>query len=229
MSPPLNGPLEQHRFPERLTARVVSPGARPQVHGYDVEHDLARHYGLSDLVLLSLVGELPTDQARAAFDVAVLFAAPVSVAHASTHAAVVARLCGSPPSAIIGAAAIGLAEQARALLAEHGELLAWLDEGRGELPQRFTATSDAEREAVHRLRAALPVGFDVPALAGSPTRDAAVLGVLHAVGVRRAEQLAVALVAARLTTTMAEALAERPTNFGRYPANLPTYRYQEEP
>ena len=106
------GPLEgSAAFPERLTARVVTPGERPRVHGYDVEGDLARHYQPSDLLFLMLKGELPPPAASRAFAVASMFLTPVSVAHASTHAAVVGRLCGATPRSSFGVAAIGAAEQ----------------------------------------------------------------------------------------------------------------------
>jgi hypothetical protein len=53
------GPLEDAPFPEKLNARVVTPGANPRVHGYDVEGDLAAHYTSSETMLLCLTGELP--------------------------------------------------------------------------------------------------------------------------------------------------------------------------
>ena len=108
--PELDGPLESGAvFPARLTARVVTAGARPSVHGYDVEGDLARHYQASDLLFLTLMGELPSAAISRAFSVALMFLGPVSVAHASTHAAVVGRLCGTPTSSVFGVAAIGAA------------------------------------------------------------------------------------------------------------------------
>ena len=95
----LDGPLDSGAsFPARLTARVVTPGERPRVHGYDVEGDLALHYQPTDLLFLLLMGELPTPAVSRAFSVVLMFLAPVSVAHASTHAAVVGRLCGAPAS-----------------------------------------------------------------------------------------------------------------------------------
>ncbi|HEX6764634.1 MAG TPA: hypothetical protein VF103_04130, partial [Polyangiaceae bacterium] len=55
-----SGPLEKAPFPAQLTARVMTPGKNPRLHGYDVEGDLAAHYTTSELVLLSLTGELPS-------------------------------------------------------------------------------------------------------------------------------------------------------------------------
>ena len=115
----LHGPLETETFPERLSARVVEPGPSPRVHGYDVEADLARYYRASDLTLLSLTGELPSPGASAAFEVACMFLAPISVAEAPVHAAVLARLCAAPSSSIAAVAAIALSQQARALVVEH--------------------------------------------------------------------------------------------------------------
>jgi hypothetical protein len=227
-NPTLEGPLESGSFPETLTARVVTPGERPRIHGYDVEGDLARHYGPTDVLLLSLTGELPSPAAAAALRVALTFAAPVSVAHASTHAAVLARLCGSTVSSIIGVTAIALAEQARVVLDEHRALLAWLVAPTSELPLEHRARNAADSESVHRLRDALEhTGLSVPNLALGPARDAAILLVLAACGLRRREQLEGALVTARLPGAFAEAMAERVVDFAHYPINLPRYRYEE--
>jgi len=69
------GPLEEASFPEQLSARVVTPGANPRLHGYDVEGDLARHYQPSDLLFLLLIGELPAAPVSRAFSVALMFLA----------------------------------------------------------------------------------------------------------------------------------------------------------
>lgn len=225
----LEGPLEgSASFPAHLTGRVVTPGERPRVHGYDVEEDLARHYQPSDLLFLMLMGELPAGPVSRAFSVALMFLAPVSVAHASTHAAVVGRLCGAPASSMFGVAAIGAAEHARSLLDEHGELFAWLRSQGGPLPERFRARGEADVATVQRLMAALePTGLSVPALAEGPSRDAALLMVLFTVGFECRERLEAAILLARLPSGIAEALAERPTNFGNYPINLPRFTYTE--
>ena len=228
-TPELDGPLESGAaFPARLTARVVTPGERPRVHGYDVEGDLARHYQPSDLLFLMLMGELPSAPASRAFAVALMFLTPVSVAHASTHAAVVGRLCGTPAGSGFGVAAIGAAEHARSLLDEHAELFPWLRAQRGPLPERFRAQTEADSAAVERLARALePTELAVPGLAERPSREAALLMVLFAVGFKRRERLEAAIMLARLPSGIAEALAERPTNFGNYPINLPRYAYTE--
>lgn len=224
----LSGPLESGQFPDKLTARVITPGARPRVHGYDVETDLARHYGATELVLLSLTGELPAEPARVAFEVAWLFLAPVSVAHAGPHATVLSRLCGATASSTLGVAAIGLAEQARALVTDHAELLRWLKSQTQALPARYQCQEPEELASVERLRRALAdTGLVVRALEQSPTRDAALLSVLFACGLRRPEQLQTVIVLARLPSALAEGFAERATNFANYPINLPAFAYQE--
>lgn len=223
-----SGPLESTPFPEELTARVVTPGREPRVHGYDVESDLARHYGAAHLVLLSLTGELPEEPARAASEVAWLFLAPLSVAHAASHASVLSRLCGATTASTVGVAAIGLAEQARAQLVEHGELLRCLQSERPTLPERYQSHDTAERAAVERLRQALAgTGLAVPALQQSPTLDAALLSVLFGCGLRRPEQLEAFIVLSRLPCALAEGFAERAANFAAYPINLPAFVYEE--
>ncbi|HVR20326.1 MAG TPA: hypothetical protein VMS65_11535 [Polyangiaceae bacterium] len=222
------GPIEEASFPEQISARVVTPGANPRLHGFDVEGDLAAHYTGSELTLLSLTGELPSEEALAMFEVASAFLAPVSVAHASTHAAVLARLCGATTSTTIGTAAIGLAEQARALLDQHEDLLRWLRKPTDGLPEPFRAIDPEDAASVDRLRTLLSKrGLTVPSLDRGPTRTAALLMLLHAAGIRRRERIEVAIVLSRMPTVIAEALAERPTNFGNYPMNLPRFSYEE--
>ena len=226
----LCGPLETETFPERLTARVVEPGPSPRVHGYDVEADLARYYRASELTLLSLTGELPSPGASAAFEVACMFLAPISVAEAPVHAAVLARLCAAPSSSIAAVAAIALSQQARALVAEHEPLIAWLQTGEGELPARFRTKDEQEAESVARLgRALLAREFAHPTLSQQPTRLAALISVLFACGLRQPAQLEAVILLARLPSTLAEGLAEKPTNFSGYPINLPAYVYEEAP
>jgi hypothetical protein len=229
-APALVGPLESGKFPDQLRARVVSPGERPRLHGYDVESDLARYYGPADLTFLALTGELPTPAAAAALGVAMAFLAPVSVAHASAHAAVLSRLCGAPTRSSVGVAAIGLAEQARVEVAAHRPFLAWLAEPTRPLPAEYAAESPADDAALERLRAALVEhAVHLPVLDASLTRGAALFAVLAHAGIRRPEQLEALLVLARLPAVIAEALAEKPTNFGNYPINLPAFAYEESP
>lgn len=226
----LTGPLETETFPERLTARVVAPGPAPRVYGYDVEADLARYYRASDLSLLSLTGELPSPEASAAFEVACMFLAPISVAEAPVHAAVLARLCAAPSSSVLAVAAIALSEQARSLLVEHEPLLAWLHSGQGDLPTRFRTNDKEELESVARFERALHVReFAHPVLSQRPTRFAALIAVLFACGLQRPAQLEAVILLARLPSTLAEGLAEQPTNFSGYPINLPEYVYEETP
>lgn len=226
----LSGPLETGKFPDRLRARVVTPGEQPRLHGYDVEGDLARHYQPADLTFLALTGELPTPEGSAALGVAMAFLAPVSVAHASAHAAVLSRLCGAPTRSSVGVAAIGLAEQARVEVTAHRPFLAWLADPSHPMPSAFASESPAADASVARLREALAAhAVHLPLLDHSISRAAALFAVLVYAGIRRAEQLEALLVMARLPAAVAEALAEKPTNFGNYPINLPAFVYEESP
>jgi hypothetical protein len=226
--PALSGPLESGKFPERLRARVVTPGERPCLHGYDVESDLARYYQPVDLTFLALTGELPTPEAAAALGVVMAFLAPVSVAQASAHAAVLSRLCGAPTRSSVGVAAIGLAEQAHVEVATHGPFLAWLAASHVPIPPEFTAQSPADDAALERLRGALAEReLSLPVLDLPLSRAAALFAVLVHAGVRRTDQLEALLVLARLPAVIAEALAETPANFGNYPINLPAFAYEE--
>ncbi len=224
------GPFDEVPWPTQLLARVVTPGPSPRVHGYDVESDLARHHRFVDVVLLSLVGELPSAAEGAAFDVALTFLAPLAVTEAPTHAAVLARTCAGKTSSIVATAAIGLGELARHTLEAHASFLTFLEGGaRGPLPEEAQAIGDDDRASTARLRLVIAkASLTVPGLEADVGRVAGLLAVLHACGIRRAEQLEVALTLARLTTTTAEALAAKPAGFREYPLGLPPFRYEED-
>jgi len=226
----LEGPLDAAPFPETLSAHVVTPGPRPRLHGYDVEADLACHYTPTDVLFLTLTGELPAPELSAALGIAFAFLAPVSVAHASVHAAVLARTCGTTSSSTIGVAAIALAEQARVLLDEHAAWLAWLAAPNDAFPALYRAADASDAAASARLREALAVvGFRAPWLSEKPTRSAALLGVLFTCGLTERASLEAAVVTARLPTAVAEAMAVKVADFNQYPTNLPRYSYQELP
>ena len=224
----LEGPLDVAPFPDRLSARVITPGARPRLHGYDVEGDLAQHYDATDLLILSLTGELPSPRTSAGARIALTFLAPISVAHASVHASALARLCGTASVATVGVAAIALAEQVRVLLDEHSALFAWLASTDGPLPGQYLATDPEDRASTARLRGALALtGLSFPELDAVPKRDAALLIVLFRCGIKERAQLETAIVTARLPSTLAEAMAVKVTDFDHYPANLPRYLYRD--
>ena len=209
-------PFDSVEWPQKLKARVVTPGALPRIHGYDAEGDLALHYRFSDTVLLALTGELPDDRTGRAFEVAMQYLAPTSVAEPPAHCGVLARLCGARTSGVLGATAVAAAEQAQFLV-----------EG-GEPPANHLAADEADRAAVSRLTAALArTGFSCPALGAELSRDAALLALLHACGLKTAEQKQAAIAIARLPCALAEAFAVSPTAFKEYPMNLPPFEYEE--
>jgi hypothetical protein len=222
------GPVEQHPWPEELRGNVVTPGARSRMHGYDVEGDLAKHYRFSDVVLLALTGELPSDEQSIAFDTAMTFLAPLSVAEAPTHAAVLASITGSRSSAILGVSAIALAERARTLVADSTPLLQWLAAPGGTLDARFRDDAPGERESVQRLRDALARrGVRIAALDASLSREAALVATLWFAGLTRPEQMEAALVTASLPGVVAEAPFHKVASFREYPMQLPPFRYED--
>jgi hypothetical protein len=114
MTSPFDG-----EWPEQLTARVVDPGPPVRIHGYAVADDLARHRSVSDVTYLALTGELPSEEQSRVFARTMVVLSAITVAEAPAHAAVLARICDGTTSAIIGTAAIVLAEQARWSVAEY--------------------------------------------------------------------------------------------------------------
>ncbi len=225
---PRSGPMEEVPWPEKLTARVVTPGARPRLHGYDVEGDLARHYSFAETVLLAFTGEPPDEARGRAFETALIFLSPISIAEAPTHAAAIARLAGSGASGVLATGAIGLAEQARFIVEDHEELLQVLRDPMRVLPDRYKARSDRDRETIQRLRSALPSSLRVPLLDADPAPMPALLGVLFACGLTRPEWLETAMVIARLAALFSEAFAMKPGRLEEYPMDLPSFRFSEE-
>jgi hypothetical protein len=229
---PSDGPIDGNTWPSQLTGRVVDPGPPARIHGYEVEADLAPNYRFTDLLRLALAGELPCDAESRAFDLALQLLAPIDVTCAPAHAGVLARICGARSSATIGVAALALAEEARALVAEHAALLSWLDvwssASPAAFPAAFVATSVEDVRAAAGLHAAVgETGLAVPALAASPTRTAGLLAIVHACGLRRAEQIEAVLVLARLPCVLGEAFAASAGAFQSYPMRLPPFRHDE--
>ncbi len=223
-----DGPIEQYPWPDKLTARAIAPGADPRVYGYSVENDLARHYRFTDLVLLSLTGELPTDAQSAAFDVALQFLAPLSIAEAPTHAAVLARVCGARVSGINAVAAVALAERARAFAERHASLLDWLPTRAGDPPEPYLATTEADHAATQALQRALAVrGVSDAAPPESLNRAASLITVLYAAGLTQTAQIETALVLASLAPSVGEAMQHAVASFREYPMQLPRFEYED--
>jgi citrate synthase len=220
------GPIETYPWPKELRGNVTTPGHQPRIHGYDVEEDLARNYRYCDVVLLALTGELPSEEQSIAFDTALMFLAPVSVAEAPTHVAVLAHITGSRSSAILGVSAIALAERARFIVAESAPLLEWL--AAPGPPFRGAATGNDDLEAVERLRAALRArNVRIDALSQRLSRQEAVVATLWFAGLTRPDQLEAALVLASLPAVAAEARFHPVASFREYPMQLPPYHYED--
>ena len=225
-----NGPIEDRPSPAEIEARVITPGPNPHVCGVNVEADLAIHYRFHELVQTALTGAPPDEAKGRAFDIALQFLAPLAITEAPTHAAVLARLLGAQTSSIVAVASIALAERARHLLAEHGDLLAWLETAEGQPPPRYRADSAEDRDCLNRLRRALAsAGVEVPGLVHGLRRWPALLVTLHFAGLRRSDEMETAVVMAGLATTVAEALSHSPHELAHYPMNLPAFIYEESP
>jgi hypothetical protein len=229
-----DGPVESYPWPTTLEACVITPGEEPRVHGYCVESDLAIHYSFTEVVLLTLTGELPTEKQAAAFDVALTFLAPLSAAHAPTHAGILARICGARFSSISAIAALTLAERSRTTLDVNAALLEWLDRASTSSveapPASALATSESERSRVSRLRKALGQrGVEIRAL--DPSNDLgpmpALLAALHFAGFTHREQFEAVLVVASFASAIAEARPRAVASFREYPMNVPRFVYEE--
>ncbi|HSO32539.1 MAG TPA: hypothetical protein VLT33_08485 [Labilithrix sp.] len=222
------GPIDSRTWPQQLDGHAVSVSDH-RLFGYDVERDLAAFYRFSDVLFLSLVGELPDDARSRAFEIALCFTMPVSVAHAAVHAAALARLCGARPSGVLSAGGLVLGEEATAAVSAANDALAAQETSGADLPPGLRASSDAERASVARLAALLDGVLEVPALRAGPSRDVALLAVFRSCGVTSAFSLACLVALARLPSAVAEASRVRPGDFPTYPLDTPHFEYVAPP
>ncbi len=204
-----------------LAAFVVTPdGSR--AFGYDVLRDLARGYSFAELVLLSLTGALPDEDAGATFEAALFALAAPTIAEASVHAARLAQMTGATTSGIQAVAGVAGPERARDLVARHVPLLEWLNAGaHGDPPEASRAQDDASARALGELLPDPALTARVQGLA----LHAAALCALHHVGLVDASLLERAVHFAALPLTLAEATAAPARDLSGYPLNLPEYRY----
>ena len=209
-----------------LAAHVVPPdGAR--AFGYDVLGDLARSYSFAELILLSLTGALPDEDAGATFTAALFALATPTIAEASVHATRLAQMTGATTSGLQAVAGVAGPERARDLVARHADLLSWLDAGApGDPPE---PTRAAPEDARPRALAALLPDPDLAARVASLDLHAGALTALHAVGLTSPDLLERAVHLASLPLTIAEAVAARPRRFEGYPLNLPEFEYVVDP
>jgi hypothetical protein len=210
-----------------LAAHVVTPdGAR--AFGFDVLGDLARSYSFAELVLLSLTGALPDDDAGATFEAALFALATPTIAEASVHATRLARMTGATTSGLQAVAGVAGPERARDLVARHADLLAWLDAGAPGDPPEHARSGAGGARAARDLAALLP-DPDLAARVASLTLHAGALTALHAVGLTTPDLLERAVHFAALPLTLAEAAAAPPRRLDDYPLNLPEFRYVVDP
>jgi hypothetical protein len=223
------GPIEDGHWAGQLRAHVVDPGPPPRLHGYDLWHDLAKSYGLAEIVLTALLGEAP-DRARGrAFEVALVLAMPGSLAEAPAHAAAIARMLSAPPPSIAAMAAVVLAEQAQALIEAHDDWIAWLERGEGDPPATGLARDDGDRESLAVVRTLVDPSV-APVLARvEPSTSATIVTLLFASGLRTRPAMIAALVCARLPGTVAEAEHHTRAGLRSYPMQLPPFDYREDP
>jgi len=193
-----------------------------------VQQDLAEYYSLAEVQLLALTGEPPSTETGRAFEVALIFLTPTTVAEAPVHAAGLARLCGSPTAGTLSTGAMTLVQQAAHELEHLDSLQAWLAQARGDLPKRFISEDAAETRAVERFRRALPKDTASHRIfLHRPLLMAAIAAVLIGCGLTRPDQLTTVWLTARLPGMSAETFHVMPGSFEHYPMHLPPYRYEE--
>jgi hypothetical protein len=227
------GILDRVSFPDHLSAAVVEPTPDPRIHGYAVQAELGRAVGFLDVAWLALTGELPTTRDSDALSRALTWLAPVHVGDGPTHAAVLAKVAGSPEESVPAIAAVALGQHVARELADLAEFFAWLPVRSAPVPAgvREPAATPAQREVWRRLCADMSTWFgaehafdsEVP-LQRVPTAYA----LLHLLGVRDLPRLLALASVARLPVILAEAACTGSGSVMRYPTKTPRYLYVEE-
>jgi hypothetical protein len=218
------GPIDDFTWSDTYPARVLSPNGR-ELHGYDVEADLASNYSFSEVILTALTGVPPEPAIGVAFGRVLTFLSVIAPGEAPIHTAGLSRLIGTQPGATVATACLGLTERASSIIAAHKPLLDWLDCPTTPYPRSQDA-DEHDRESLERLRAALaPTNVLPEVFDHDPTRTEAILGVLHACGIRRTEQLITVWTLGALASAMAETLAVTTLDFPAYPLKLPDFDY----
>jgi hypothetical protein len=222
-----HGPIDDGDWPTQLTANVVEPGDELHIEGYAAEGDLALNYRFSEIVFLLLGRELPDERRARAFDLALSFLLPATVAEGAIHATCLARLCGATSTGTLGVAAVALGEQARFELERHAELFRWLEQPKEPLPAEFSSNLAADVASVARLSHALSeIGFEPAVPLAGLTRQAALFALLHCLGLGQPADIEIAWTLARLPVAFAEARAVTPGALRTYPMNTPRFRYE---
>jgi hypothetical protein len=218
-------PIDDFEAPEQLSARVVTPGPRPRLHGYDVQDDLVRSYDFAEIVFTALVGRPPLRHEGRALNVLLGFLLPISVAEAPAHGAVLARICGARSQRVTAAAAVTLCEQARFELDRSAPLLEWLAGDRsGPPPGAREAIDPQEHAAVAALHERLrEAGLPAPCEGAPLSLHGAILAGLFACGLTHAWQLEVLWCLCRLPAATAEAMTFTAGSFAEYPIRRPAF------
>jgi hypothetical protein len=138
---------------------------------------------------------------------------------------VLGRLCGATLASSVGAGVIVLADQAREIVHQHAELVAWLAAPTTETPA--CARGDAGPWLATLRDALASVGVACTAIRTDMSRPAAQIALLFSAGFRTTEHLEAAIVTSRLPGLLAEALVTGPQDLGTYPVKLPPFHYVE--
>ncbi len=195
------------KWPLKLPARIIEPGKEPRIQGYDVNEDLARHYGFAEVMILALTGELPSREESLLFERLLVLLSPANPGSAPTHAASVSRLCGASDAAIIATTAGLLAESVTLAEVSH---LGWEENSLKHALSRIMRDS----------------GFE-PSWNDDDSLAELISTVLTACGLTLDWQRTTALTLAALPAAIAEASSWVRGDFKSYPMNLPAFRYEE--
>jgi hypothetical protein len=219
------GPVDDFVAAVTYAARVCSEDGQT-LHGYDIEVDLAENYSFAEIILTALTGSPPEVNVGRAFERVLASLAVIPPGEIPAHAGGLSRLMGANPGAVTATVCVALSERAHRIVNEHQALLTWLDRPRGD-PPRQRPTEQDERTSVGWLKAGFEPASVPEILLHDPTRPAALLGALHACGLRGSEQFVMVFVLAGMLTTLPEAMSVKPLDLRSYPLHIPEFEYRK--
>lgn len=226
------GILDTVSFPNKITGYVVAPDNDPRIHGFAVQADLGFTCGFTQVIWLSLTGELPTVEEVEIFNRALVWLTPMHVGEGPTHAAVLAKVISAPNEVVPAVATIALGQRIKAELQELASFFNWLEKREGSLPSEIIEPEPS----VSQLETWKKLGEDTRRWFGSQRafeglmwrREPTAYALFYYLGIRDEARLIALSTIARLSTILAEAACTEAGSIMRYPTKTPSYVYMEE-
>lgn len=223
-----DSPLDFFPCVETLDGYVSDLSQGFKIHGEDMMRRMSQGASFSQMVLLTLTGELPSPMQVTRYERALQLAAMMDVGEAPCHAARLARVQRARPHSVASVACISLANRAQSMITHTEAMMAWVEDPSVGLdparPHRLVGEQSVSATAALR-------GFRDELLCvlqeHEPSLDECIIALLHLSGLTQAWQKEAALTMAGIPMAMAEAFFA-PARLSQYPVHVPRFEYHHE-